>query len=188
MNAPDKATGALRRTCAAPSVATAACIWHLLESVMDPELPQLSIVDLGMIRSVEVREGGAVHIAIAPTYSGCPAIRVIHERIRRTLRADGIAHVEVHEVLTPAWTSEWITERGREILRESGIAPPLRVVALLARHAGGARGPGGGSGEICCPRCRSSRTERVSEFGATPCKAQYRCLECLEPFECFKCI
>lgn len=158
----------------APSAAVA-CAWQALATVMDPELPQLSIVDLGMIRSVEALTEHAVRVGLSLTYSGCPALRTIRSRIRAALQAEGIAHVEVHDVLNPAWTSEWITEQGRAILQDCGIAPPLRG----AVRSGGAIG---------CPRCHGTRTERVSEFGSTACKSQYRCLECLEPFEYFKCI
>lgn len=142
--------------------------WRVLETVMDPELPVLSVVDLGIVRFVE-RTEGALRIGVAPTYSGCPALRFIRERIRDALREAGAPRVEVQDVLSPAWTTEWISERGRRVLRECGIAPPRR-------------------GTVHCPRCESERTERVSEFGSTPCKGQYRCLECLEPFEYFKCI
>lgn len=157
-----------------PCAATVARAWQALATVMDPELPQLSLLDLGMIRSVEALEADVVCVGVSPTYSGCPALRVIRSRIRDALQAQGIARIDVRDVLSPAWTSDWITERGRAILRDCGIAPPA---------------PAAQSGRaVSCPRCNSTRTERVSEFGSTACKAQYRCLECLEPFEYFKCI
>jgi ring-1,2-phenylacetyl-CoA epoxidase subunit PaaD len=165
---------------AEPHTGNVARAWQRLERVMDPELPQLSVLDLGMIRSVEERQDGSLRVGVSPTYSGCPAQRVIHEQIRAALHASGIERVEIHAVLAPAWPSDWITDRGRAILRECGIAPP----ASRAADRGGA----GGSAAVACPLCRSTRTQRVSEFGSTPCKAQYRCLECLEPFEYFKCI
>jgi ring-1,2-phenylacetyl-CoA epoxidase subunit PaaD len=158
--------------------AIVAAAWQALETVMDPELPLLSIVDLGMIRLVEMPSADSIRISVCPTYSGCPAYRVIRERIREVILKSGVQHVEVREVLTPPWTSDWITERGRAILRESGIAPPIgRFGSNL-----------GNSEHIPCPHCGSVRTERISEFGSTACKAQHRCLECLEPFEYFKCI
>lgn len=169
--------------------------WRRLEAVMDPELPQLSVLDLGMVRFVEALDERAIQIGVSPTYSGCPALRVIHDRIRAALEMSGIARVDIRDVLTPAWTSEWITERGRAILRECGIAPPVRGIVSAANgiapvvgDRGARRVPRGGAGTIRCPRCDSARTDRVSEFGSTPCKAQYRCLDCLEPFEYFKCI
>jgi len=134
----------------------------------DPELPQLTIDDLGILRSVE-REGDTVVATITPTYSGCPAIREIGVDLRRRLAAAGFARVEVRTRLAPPWSSDWVTAAGRARLAAFGIAPPA-------------------AGEARCPRCGSAATERVSEFGSTPCKAHYRCTACREPFDRFKCI
>lgn len=152
------------------------------EEVPDPEIPTLTCGDLGMIRSVRF-EGERVRIGVAPTYSGCPATEVIHESVAEAVRSAGFASVEVHSVRSPPWTTDWITERGRARLLEAGIAPPksskLPVVDDLDLFS---RPP-----EVACPRCASTRTERVSTHGSTPCKAMYRCCACAEPFEHFKC-
>jgi ring-1,2-phenylacetyl-CoA epoxidase subunit PaaD len=159
--------------------ATSARVWAVLESVMDPELPTLSLLDLGVIRSVETLASGAVRVGVSPTYSGCPAQRVIRQDIASALRGAGFAEVRVHEELSPPWTSDWISARGRERLRECGIAPPEPVSHTRAELLG--RSP-------ACPHCGATQTEKLSEFGSTPCKAHYRCAMCLEPFEYFKCI
>ncbi|MFO7277207.1 MAG: 1,2-phenylacetyl-CoA epoxidase subunit PaaD [Pseudomonadota bacterium] len=155
-------------------------VWRLLESVHDPEIPVLSIVELGIVRYVALREDGRVEVGLTPTYSGCPATDVIRASVRDVLAKAGHADAVIREVLSPPWTSDWITEEGRRKLREFGIAPPADSVssprALL------------GSAAVACPRCGSTQTERVSEFGSTPCKAHYRCTSCLEPFDYFKCI
>ena len=152
----------------------------------DPELPPLTIADLGILRSVE-HEGDTVVATITPTYSGCPAIREIGVDLRRRLTAAGFARVEVRTRLAPPWTSDWITADGRRKLAEAGIAAPH-----AAPDAGtGRRGPVPltllpARRAVACPRCGSVRTERTSAFGATACKALYRCDECREPFEYVK--
>jgi ring-1,2-phenylacetyl-CoA epoxidase subunit PaaD len=161
--------------------AGSARVWTVLEKVMDPELPMLSLIDLGVIRSVETLAGGTVRVGVSPTYSGCPAQQVIRQDIMSALHGAGFAQVRVHDELSPPWTSDWISARGRERLRECGIAPP----EAGSRTRGELRGR---APEVACPHCGSTRTERVSEFGSTPCKAHYRCAACLEPFEYFKCI
>ena len=153
---------------------------RVLADVLDPEIPVLSIVDLGIVRSVQVAPDGKAEVGLAPTYSGCPATEVIRRQVSDALEASGFATPRVFDVLSPPWTSDWITPEGREKLLAYGIAPPADSVAH-PRHLRG-------SAPIACPRCRSERTSRVSEFGSTPCKALYRCHECLEPFELFKCI
>lgn len=145
--------------------------WRVLQSVMDPEIPVLSVVDLGVVRSVR-REGGRLRVAITPTYSGCPATEVIQRSIREALTQADLGDVSVETVLSPPWTSEWVSEEGRRKLEAFGIAAPTA-------HA---------ASNVACPRCRSHDVERVSEFGSTPCKAHYRCNACLEPFDVFKCI
>jgi len=155
-------------------------IWRLLQSVPDPEIPIISIVDLGIVRDV-IDEGHAV-VAVTPTYSGCPATEMIEQTVREVLDDAGYADAEIRTVISPAWTTDWISDEGRRKLREYGIAPP-------AASAAGGRGLFGGAGlAIACPRCGSTETSRVSEFGSTPCKAHYQCRACAEPFDYFKCL
>jgi len=144
-------------------VSTAA-IRAVLETVMDPEIPVVSVVDLGIVREVS-----AERVAITPTYSGCPATEVIERTIREALDAAGFGDVRIETELAPPWTTDWISDKGRAALNAYGIAPPD-----LAKAA-------------TCPQCGSTDTEEVSRFGSTPCKAQWRCKACLEPFDRFKC-
>jgi ring-1,2-phenylacetyl-CoA epoxidase subunit PaaD len=153
-------------------------ILRWLGQVPDPEIPVLSITDLGIVRDVEI--GDTVTVALAPTYSGCPATEVIEDSVLDALREHGVEHVEIRRVLSPPWTTDWISDAGRDKLREYGIAPPEKGAGKHALRRGGAA--------VACPRCGATATERVSEFGSTACKAAYRCRECLEPFEYFKCI
>jgi ring-1,2-phenylacetyl-CoA epoxidase subunit PaaD len=166
---------ALTRDAAAESA-----IWRVLARVPDPEIPVLTVVDLGIVRDVVCESGAAPRVSITPTYSGCPATAVIRRDIESALRAGGHADAQVHEVLSPPWTSDWLTEDGRRKLREFGIAPPAEAVSQPRRLFGPL--------VVTCPRCGSTDTERVSEFGSTPCKAHYRCRDCREPFDYFKCI
>jgi len=154
-------------------------VWNWLEAVADPEIPVLSIVDLGVIRGVSVTAEG-VEIEVAPTYSGCPATEIIEQSIVDRLRDEGIGNVALKRILSPPWTTAWITARGREKLLAYGIAPPA--------DEAGKRSILGGSHPPACPRCGATATTLVSEFGSTPCKASYKCDECFEPFEYFKCI
>ncbi len=158
----------------APEVREA--IWRALEEVYDPEIPNLSVVDLGIVRGVTADADGTPVVTITPTYTGCPATQVIALAVRAALDRAGFRHARLETALAPPWTTDWITERGRERLREAGIAPPL------------ANGGEGAPLEVPCPRCGSSETERIAEFGSTACKALYRCRHCLEPFEYFKCL
>lgn len=155
-------------------------VWGVLESVMDPEIPVLSVVELGIVRYARWAPGGQLHVGLTPTYSGCPATDVIRRAVRDALDEAGFKGAVIEEVLSPPWTSDWLTESGRRKLESFGIAPPAHAVAS-PRHL--FRAP-----VIRCPRCSSAATERVSEFGSTPCKAHYRCVSCLEPFDYFKCI
>lgn len=152
----------------------------LLAQVPDPEIPVLSVLDLGIIRALHQREDGTVVVGVAPTYSGCPATAVIKNDIVRALGAAGFRAVAV-DVLSPPWSSDWLSAEGRRKLAAYGIAPPAETVAspqrLLRPDA-----------PIACPRCGSRETRRLSEFGSTPCKALYRCESCLEPFDYFKCL
>lgn len=157
---------------------TEAEVWRWLEDVPDPEIPVVSVVDLGMIRKVSVDDAG-ITVDVSPTYSGCPATEVIESSIEKALVGHGIANVSVRRVLSPPWTTDWISEAGRDKLRAFGIAPPAH---------GADRRELTGKPAIRCPRCGHVGTTLVSEFGSTACKASYKCDECLEPFEYFKCI
>ncbi len=152
---------------ALPSVDT---IWEWLECVPDPEIPVVSVVDIGVVRDV-AREGGKTIVSITPTYSGCPATSVISFEIEKELRSRGLQDFELRRKLSPAWTSDWISQAALAKLEAYGIAPPSAA-----------------GGPSRCPRCQSQDLERISQFGSTPCKAQWRCRACLEPFDYFKCI
>jgi len=141
-----------------------------LDSVPDPEIPVISVVDLGIVREV-TWQGETLEVAVTPTYSGCPATSVIAMDIETALRDRGLNDIRIVTRIAPAWTTDWLSDKGRARLEEYGIAPP--------QAAGGPEH---------CPRCRSSDVERISQFGSTPCKAQWRCRDCLEPFDYFKCI
>jgi ring-1,2-phenylacetyl-CoA epoxidase subunit PaaD len=155
-------------------------VWRVLEGVLDPEIPVLSVVELGIVRHARWEADGQLHVGLTPTYSGCPATEVIKRSVRDALDEAGYEGAVIEEVLSPPWTSDWLSESGRRKLESFGIAPPAHAVAS-PRHLFGAP-------VIRCPRCGSASTERVSEFGSTPCKAHYRCVACLEPFDYFKCI
>jgi ring-1,2-phenylacetyl-CoA epoxidase subunit PaaD len=155
-------------------------IWRLLEEINDPEIPVVSLVDLGIVRYVTVSEGQA-RVGLAPTYSGCPATEVIEAMVSARLGAAGYAAARIERVLSPPWTTDWISARGRQRLLAYGIAPPEQPSS--SRKSLTVAGP-----TVACPRCGDVATERVSEFGSTPCKAAYKCTACLEPFEYFKCI
>jgi ring-1,2-phenylacetyl-CoA epoxidase subunit PaaD len=156
-----------------------AAAWRVLAAVEDPELPALTLVDLGIVRFVKVQSDGVLQIGLSPTYTGCPATDVIRESVQRALIEAEVGRFSVVQVLAPAWSSDWITPEGRRKLEEYGIVPPQHAVSSTRRLR---------PAPIACPRCHSAQTELTSEFGSTPCKALHRCLECLEPFECFKCI
>jgi ring-1,2-phenylacetyl-CoA epoxidase subunit PaaD len=149
-----------------------------LAEVADPEIPVLSITDLGIVRDVKV--GDEVVVALTPTYSGCPATEVIEQSVIDALHGRGVEHVSIERVLAPAWTTDWISDEGREKLRTYGIAPPERAASMRELLHG--------QRAIACPRCGSDNTVVVSEFGSTACKASWKCSDCLEPFEYFKCI
>jgi ring-1,2-phenylacetyl-CoA epoxidase subunit PaaD len=151
--------------------------WAAAAAVVDPELPALTIADLGVLRDVLVTDG-AVEVAITPTYSGCPAMQVIALDIVTALEQAGIAGARVRTVLSPAWTTAWLTADARRKLLEDGIAPPLDSPG---------RGALFGTTAPACPRCGSAATERLAEFGSTACKALWRCTACREPFDHFKC-
>lgn len=176
-------------------------LWSWLETVVDPEIPVLTILDMGIVRRIEIREDDRVTVSefegrtntdasvnpenaqilvyITPTYTGCPAMNMIAAHISIEMATHGFSDISVREVLQPAWTTEWIPESAREKLREYGIAPPeqaSRVERLLFSDV-----------SVACPRCNSRNTEKLAEYGSTACKALYRCKDCLEPFDYFKC-
>ena len=150
--------------------ATTDQIWDWLDAVSDPEIPVISVVDLGIVRGVDW-DKETLEVSITPTYSGCPATSIIALDIETALLDRGIEDVRIKTQISPAWTTDWLSEKGRAKLEDYGIAPP--------RAAGG---------PDRCPRCKSQALERISQFGSTPCKAQWRCTDCLEPFDYFKCI
>src|ERR1700684_2801511 len=151
--------------------------WDVAAQVVDPEIPVLTIADLGVLRDVAVTDG-RVEVAITPTYSGCPAMNMITLEIELALEREGILHSKVRTVLSPAWTTDWMSDQGRQKLREYGIAPP---------QAGRGRRALFGVEQVTCPQCGSGDTEVLSEFGSTSCKALWRCRSCREPFDYFKC-
>lgn len=153
-------------------------IWEIAATVPDPEIPVLSIADLGILRRTEMEEDGTAVVVITPTYSGCPAMDTITDDVRAALEQAGFEKVRVDLVLHPAWTTDWMTEAGKEKLREYGIAPPT------GRAAAG--GPVRVGLSVKCPRCDSPDTREMAHFGSTACKALYRCNSCLEPFDHFK--
>lgn len=155
-------------------------IHNLLERVTDPEIPVLTIDDLGVLRKIE-EDNGKIIVTITPTYSGCPAIRSIEQEIVQILHDSGFEDVEVKTVLSPAWTTDWLSEEGKRKLEKYGIAPPVNSSADKGLLMGSER-------EIRCPRCKSFHTEMKSQFGSTACKALYICKECGEPFDYFKCL
>jgi ring-1,2-phenylacetyl-CoA epoxidase subunit PaaD len=165
----------------------------LAADVPDPEIPVVTLGDLGILRSVQ-REGGRIVVTLTPTYTGCPATQVIADDVRRALADAGIAPAEVRLTLSPPWTTDWISDAGRRKLREYGIAPPAHLAAggtavlrfVPQRTRTRADGGGAARGAIACPRCASTDIERLSEYGSTPCKALYRCVACREPFDYFK--
>ena len=154
-------------------------IWQYMEEVFDPEVPVLTIVDLGVVRDVELI-GEKCKITITPTYSGCPAMKTIEDDIIILLKEKGISDVEVDLVLSPAWTTDWLSENGRRKLKEYGIAPPENEVDKSVLFAEPTIVP--------CPKCDSKDTRLVSQFGSTACKAHYQCNTCLEPYDYFKCL
>ena len=145
-------------------------IYELLEKVSDPEIPVISVLDLGIVRDVNI-ESDLVEVVITPTYSGCPAMLEIEKEINNALKSKGIQELKITTVLSPAWTTEWMTETGKKKLKEYGIAPPNPT----------------NPEDIECPQCASKNTKLLSEFGSTACKSLFKCNDCLEPFDYFKC-
>lgn len=152
-------------------------VWRIAATVTDPEIPVLTIADLGVLRDVSAGAGG-IEIAITPTYSGCPAMNMIALEIEIALAKAGIAPVAIKTVLSPAWTTDWMSEEGRAKLRAYGIAPPAKGSGRRALF---------GVDKVACPQCGSENTREIAAFGSTSCKALWRCDTCLEPFDYFKC-
>lgn len=157
-------------------------IWSLLEEVHDPEVPVLSVLDLGVVRNVEVHQNAdgtpQIKITITPTYSGCPAMDAISMDIRLKLLEKGYRNIHIQQQLSPAWTTDWMTEAGKEKLKAYGIAPPQyqkKATGLFEEP------------EVTCPRCGSTHTDLISQFASTACKSMHRCLDCKEAFDYFKC-
>jgi ring-1,2-phenylacetyl-CoA epoxidase subunit PaaD len=167
-------------------VTRAARAWEVLGTVLDPEVPALSVCDLGIVRDV-IDHGGELEVVLTPTYSGCPATEVIEHDVLAAIEREGLGPAYASLRRAPAWTSDWITDAGKRKLTEYGIAPPSHVVPA---QAGTQSSPiqifGRKADSVACPRCASKLTERLSAFGSTACKAMYRCLACREPFEYFK--
>lgn len=151
--------------------------WNAAATVVDPEIPVLTIADLGVLRDVTVSDG-RVEVSITPTYSGCPAMNMIALEIELALEQEGIRSPKIRTVLSPAWTTDWMSDEGRRKLREYGIAPPQAASSRRALF---------GEQQVPCPQCGSGKTELLSEFGSTSCKALWRCKSCREPFDYFKC-
>jgi ring-1,2-phenylacetyl-CoA epoxidase subunit PaaD len=155
-------------------------ITSLLEEVTDPEIPVLNVVEMGIVRGVAFDHNKLI-VTITPTYSGCPAMQTIEEDIREVLIEKGITDFQINTVLSPAWTTDWMTDHAREKLREIGIAPPQKGSADKGLLMGRIR-------DVKCPHCGSHETSMISQFGSTACKSLYRCESCREPFDYFKCI
>jgi len=153
---------------------------RLLDAVCDPEIPVLTVADLGIIRDIKILDDGTLEVIITPTYSGCPAMNVIEVNIRAALQEGGFERVKVTTVLSPAWTTDWLSEEGRRKLQAFGIAPPESASADKKALLGESR-------VLECPHCGSRNTEMISQFGSTACKSLFRCLDCREPFDYFKC-
>lgn len=154
--------------------------WDIAATVVDPEIPVLTIADLGILRNVEV-QGSTVTVTITPTYSGCPAMDAIRDDVYAAFRKEGYEDVHVDLVLAPAWTTDWMTEAGKQKLQQYGIAPPTGH-----SKAGGHSGPVRLSLAVKCPQCNSLNTKELTRFGSTSCKALYVCQDCKEPFDYFK--
>jgi ring-1,2-phenylacetyl-CoA epoxidase subunit PaaD len=163
-------------------------VWAWLADVPDPEIPVISVVDLGIVREVHF-DGAAGEwvVTITPTYSGCPAMQVIAEDVERALRAKGLERVRLATRLSPAWTTDWMSEAGKAALQGYGIAPPVQQVIDISGLSKGVKRHAIQAPEVACPHCGSMHTRLTSQFGSTPCKALYQCLDCLEPYDYFKC-
>jgi ring-1,2-phenylacetyl-CoA epoxidase subunit PaaD len=161
-------------------------VWSWLGDVPDPEIPVISIVDLGIVRDVAF-DGDACVVTITPTYSGCPAMQVIAESVTDALHAHGVSDVRLVNQLSPAWTTDWMSDAGKAALKGYGIAPPTQQAIDISGLRTGVKRGAFVVPEVTCPHCGSTDTQLTSQFGSTPCKALYKCLDCREPFDYFKC-
>lgn len=157
-------------------------VWSILNTIPDPEVPVLSILDLGIVRQVEITENNKVAVTITPTYTGCPAMDVIRISIHMALLSNGFTHIDIRTILSPAWTTEWLSQAGRQKLQAYGIAPPISHVQQPHNTSLFSNAP-----PVTCPHCGSHHTRLLSQFGSTACKALYQCTHCREPFDYFKC-
>lgn len=155
-------------------------LWNIANEVVDPEIPVLTVVDMGIVRDI-VREGNGVRLKITPTYSGCPAMEMLRTDLKSAFEQKGFSPVEIEFVLAPAWTTDWISDDAKEKLRKYGIAPPPHSTADKGALLGKPK-------EVKCPQCGSTHTTMISNFGSTACKALWKCEDCKEPFDYFKCI
>lgn len=156
-------------------------IYEALSEIPDPEIPVISITDLGVIRNIELQSETAIELKITPTYSGCPAMQQIETDVRKKLQSLGFSDITIQTIYSPPWTTDWINAAAKERLRAYGIAPPEHTTEDKSWLTGKEK-------TVKCPRCRSANTRLISQFGSTACKALYQCQDCLEPFDYFKCI
>jgi ring-1,2-phenylacetyl-CoA epoxidase subunit PaaD len=152
-------------------------IYKYLENVFDPEVPVLTVLDLGVVRKILIGKDGSIEVIITPTYSGCPAMSIIAVNIKMELLSRGLYNIKVTQVLSPAWTTDWMSEAGKQKLKDYGIAPPQYTIAENGLN----------TKTVPCPLCNSQNTEVISEYASTACKSMYKCKECLEAFDYFKC-
>ena len=156
-------------------------IQSLLSAIPDPEIPVITIIELGVIRDIEITDETSISLKITPTYSGCPAMKQIEDDVREKLTENGFKNITINTIFSPPWTTDWITPEAKEKLRKYGIAPPEHSTEDKSWLTGKTK-------TIACPRCKSQNTKLISQFGSTACKALYQCQDCLEPFDYFKCI
>ena len=156
-------------------------ILSLLSEIPDPEIPVISIIELGVIRDITIIDEESIQLKITPTYSGCPAMKQIEDDVRKKLTENGFTSITINTVFSPPWTTDWITPEAKEKLRRYGIAPPETTTEDKSWLTGKTK-------QIACPRCKSTNSKLISQFGSTACKALYQCNDCLEPFDYFKCI
>ena len=156
-------------------------IFNLLSEIPDPEIPVISIIELGVIRNIEIINDSTISLKITPTYSGCPAMKQIEDDVRKKLSENGFTTIDIKTIFSPPWTTDWITPEAKEKLRKYGIAPPKNSTEDKSWLTGKEK-------KIACPRCKYLNTKLISQFGSTACKALYQCQDCLEPFDYFKCI
>ncbi len=156
-------------------------IFSLLSEIPDPEIPVISIIELGVIRDINIIDESGIQLKITPTYSGCPAMKQIEDDVRKKLSENGFTNITINTIFSPPWTTDWITPEAKEKLRQYGIAPPEHTTEDKSWLTGK-------NSNVKCPRCKSPNTKLISQFGSTACKALYQCQDCLEPFDYFKCI